>query len=477
MGLKKNISYSVILTLSTYLVPLFVYPYVTRVLGPAGIGYVDKVDSLIDYCVLFSMMGLTTIGIREVARCRSDKAQLQKTFSSLFALNLLSTAVVLAVLGVLVLTVPSFHDRSRMFLIGMTKIVSNLFWIEWFYKGLENFRYITIRSVILRLLFIAAVYLFVKEETDVMVYYILWVGLTFGNAVCNWSYKNRFTRFSLRDVSLADVWKPVVLIGLFAVFSAIYTKLNVFFLGEKCGDTQVGYYTASTRLYSVLIALFTSVTSVMIPRMSVLLKEGQMQEVRSLTTKTFSLLFMFAFPVLIFFELFAPEFIMLFTGMDFRFAGAVIPMRIVMCQLFVIGSEQIFILQLLVPSGHDRHAVLCAIAGALVCVVANILLLPGMGAVGSAIAWVSAECTVLVIASVFVKKFLSIEYPFRLLLKNLLWSVPYLLLGVSVLLLVKAPLMRLGCGAVLFSIWFLLVEEKVLKLGILGMVLSKLKKD
>lgn len=460
MGLKKNVVYSVILTLSTYLVPLFVYPYISRVLGPDGIGGVDKVDSVIDYCVLFSMLGLTTIGIREIARSRGDEARLQRTFSSLFAINLVSTALVMAVLGILVMTVPAMNDRWQMFLIGMTKIISNLFWIEWFFKGMEDFRYITIRSVVLRLLFVASVFTFVKEKSDVMTYYILWVSLTLCNAVCNWTYRRRFVKLSFRNLDIDSFIKPVLMIGLFAVFSAIYTKLNIFYLGSVCGDTQVGFYTTSTRLYTVLMAMFTSITGVMIPRMSVLVSENKMDDVRSLTEKTFRLLFLFALPVLIFFEFFAPEFIMLLTGMDFSFSGAVVPMRIVMCQLLIIGTEQILILQLLIPSGRDRQALMCAVTGALVCVLVNLVLLPAWGCVGSAVAWVAAEMSVMVLAMVLVNRFLKITFPLKMLIRYVILSLPYVAAGFCCLELVHQPLLRLLFGSLSFGVWFIALGYK-----------------
>lgn len=476
MGLKKNVTYSIILTLSTYLVPLLVYPYITRVLGPDGMGYIDTVDSVIDYCVLFSMMGLTTIGVREIARNRLDPLRLERTFSGLFTLNLVSTAFVILVLTVLVLTVPVMHERSRMFFIGMTKIVSNLFWVEWFFKGLENFRYITIRSVVLRLLFIAMVFIFVRESDDTVTYYILWVGLTFCNALCNWTYRRRFSKLSLRRALVSPYVKPVLLLGLFAVFSAVYTKLNVFYLGAVCGDTQVGFYTVATRLYSVLIALFTSITSVMIPRMSILVSEGDHAQVRTLTDKTFQALFLFALPTMAFFSVFAPEFVMIFTGMDFEFYGAVTPMRVVMCQLLVIGTEQIFILQLLVPSGHDRQAVLCAFTGTIVCVLMNLLLLPGLGSTGSAFAWVAAEVTVLSVSSIFVKRYLGISFPFRMFFRYLLLSLPYLGLGLVTNAVISAPIPSLITGAMLFGLWFTFLEERVLGLRLIGNAFSMIRK-
>ena len=293
MGLQKNIVYSAVLTCSTYLVPLLVFPYISRVLGVDGIGAVDFVDSVINYCVLLSMMGMTTLGVREIARNKSNPVLLQQAFADLFSLNLLSTLVVLFVLALMICLVPQLWDKKELFCIGAIKLVANLFWIEWFFKGIENFRYITIRSVVLRLLFICFVYLLVHEEQDYGVYYFLFVSLTLGNAIFNWNFRKRYIGCSLRHVDIKRYAKPFFRLGGFAVLSSVYTQLITVWLGLQCGETEVGYYTTSTRLHQVIIALFSTLTSVIIPRMSVLFKENRLTDVRQLTEKAFQILFLF----------------------------------------------------------------------------------------------------------------------------------------------------------------------------------------
>ena len=87
-SVKQNLAYSTLLTMSTYLVPLIVFPYISRTLGVGGIGIVDTIDNMIDYCILFSMMGLTSVGVREIAKNKDNPEALSQTFTDLFALNL-----------------------------------------------------------------------------------------------------------------------------------------------------------------------------------------------------------------------------------------------------------------------------------------------------------------------------------------------------------------------------------------------------
>ncbi len=473
MSLKTNVVYSTLLTLSTYLVPLVVYPYISRVLGPAGIGAVDTVDGFINYAVLFSMMGLTTIGTREIAKSRDSAEGLSRTFSSLFSLNLISTGVVLAVLAFMICYGAQFKERWELMIIGMVKVLFNLFWVEWFFKGMENFRYITLRSICMRLLFVIVVFLLIREEDDYVLYYILWVSLTVGNAVCNWIYRRRFVRFSFARLQLGAYVKPFLMLGLFALFSAIYTQLNVVILGFSCGAEQAGYYTMATKIYTVLMALFSSLTVVMIPRMAVLVKERGDTEIRRLVGMVFQLLFLFAFPIVFFTEIFAPEIIYVIGGEGFQ--EAVLPMRIVMPLVFVIGSEQIFMMQVLVPLRKDRMVFVNALAGAVICVLVNLFLLHEWQSVGSACAWVAAELTVFSLASCQAWKSIRIGFPLKAFLRHALWSLPYGLLGGMVMLGTESWI-RLPLAVVLYGLYALFLEEKVFRLGLLAQLWGVVRK-
>lgn len=402
MKLKDNLIYSAILTMSTYLVPLLVFPYISRVLGVEHIGMVDTVDNLVDYCILFSMMGMSTLGIREIARSQRDTGHLRQTFSSLFFLNAVTTLIALCLLWTAYACIPAWQGKGILLGIGSVKLVFNLFWIEWLFRGLERFRYITLRSVAVRAAFVVGVFCLVKTQADYQLYYLLFVGIVVLNALCNWWYRCSIVAFSPHSIRLKPYLRPYLMLGLFAILSAIYTKLSVPLLSIICGDTEAGYYSTATRFYQVVIALVISLNSVLIPRMSVLVEEGRMSEVRRLCRKALRLLFGIGFPLVMLTEIMAPWLIALFAGNGFE--GAITPLRIVILLVLVIGSEQVIILQLLIPLRQDLAIVKSALAGVLMWAILSLLLVPGMGAVGSAITWLAAESTTLLGAIVAVRK-------------------------------------------------------------------------
>lgn len=470
MPIKNNLIYSALLTLSTYLVPLIVFPYISRVLGPSGVGAVDSADSIINYFIQFSMMGVATIGIREIARSNGQKSHSDSVFSSLFVLNMLMTIVAILILVSLMLFVTPFNGRKDFLCIGISKLVFNLFLVEWLFRGFEQFRYITIRSVFVKVFFVIAVFCFVKSASDVKLYYVLFVSMTVVNSILNWCFKKNFVSFSLSGILLKKYAMPFFLLGLYSICAAIYTELNVAYLGFAVDNEQVGYYTTSTRLYFVIMALFTSLTSVLLPRISSLVEEKKWGDVRKLVDKAFEILFLFTIPVIIFFFFFSPDVVRIFAGEEFM--PAVLPMRIVMLQLLVIGVEQILILQLIIPNRLDWAPVTCSLFGVFVCILGNMILIPKFMAAGSAIVWLSAEMSSMIIALIIVKKKFNISFPIFVFYKYLKYSIPYLFISVALYLIFEQGIFRILIVGVTFLGYFILMEEKLLKMNILKQLIK-----
>jgi O-antigen/teichoic acid export membrane protein len=184
-SLKKNIFYSGILTTANYIFPLLTYPYVSRVLGVANIGVCNFVDSIINYFLIFSALGIGTVGIREIAKHKSNQNELQETFSKLFTINTISTTIALVVLLISMHTIPRLGENYELMWVGVLKLVFNYLLIEWFFKGLEDFKYVTNRTLIVRCVYVASVFIFVRDASDVVVYYFLLSSTIVVNAIIN----------------------------------------------------------------------------------------------------------------------------------------------------------------------------------------------------------------------------------------------------------------------------------------------------
>lgn len=300
MSVKKNFIYSGILTASQYFFPLITYPYISRVLGVSNIGIVNYIDSIINYFILFSMLGMAVVGIREIAIDKNDKKALSNTFWGLFILNGLTTIIALAILVICIYVVPEFEKYRTLLFIGVIKLVGNFCLIDWFYKGIENFKYITNRTILIKLIYVASVFIFIHNSEDYEKFFLLSV-LTIGlNAIFNLTYVFRFVFVRNVQINIKAYLKPFISMGGYQILTSMYTSFNVAYLGWTVGTTQVGYYTTATKIYGLILALYGAFTGVMLPRMSSLLAENKMDEFKKYVVKSTNFMLILNIPIILF---------------------------------------------------------------------------------------------------------------------------------------------------------------------------------
>ena len=450
---KRNFVYNGILTLSNYIFPLIVYPYVSRVLGVSNIGICNFVDSVVHWFILVSMMGMTILGNREMAAIGDDRQRRSKAFSELMILNLVTTFIAAGGLLVAMYTVPKLFAYRSLLYVGVLKLFANFLCIDWYFRGTEDFRYITGRTIFVKILYVAAVFLFVRRADDYPLYYLLTVLVLGANAAINLFYARRSVSFVRKDLKPMRYLKPFLMLGMYMLLTALYVTLNVTWLGFVTDDVQVGYYTTASKLYSIVIAFFSAFTGVMLPRMSSLVSENRLDDFRSMIDRTFDLLFMFAVPLVIYASLCAPEIVRIFAGAGYE--GAYVPARIMMPLILVVGLEQVYVIQILMPNKRDRSIFVNSCVGATVGVVLNVLLVSRLQAVGSAIVWITSETAVLVIASWFSSRDDGIGFPWKKLCREILAYLPLAAVSAVLYKLIPQPWYRLAAVTALTGVYTL----------------------
>ncbi len=426
MGIQKNFVYSGILTVSNYVFPLIVFPYISRVLGVENVGICSFIDSIINYFIIFSMLGISAIGIRETAAARTEPSRLGKVFSSLITLNGLFTAVLLVVLLVCTQWIDRLYEHRQLMYVGAFKLLFNFLLMEWLYTGMEEFRYITERSLIVRVLYLIAVFTLVKAPTDYSVYFALTVGLVVVNALINMVRSRRIVRYRFRDVNLKKYLKPYVTLGVYMILTNLYTAFNIIFLGFASTDSEVGYFSTAYKLIIIFQAVYTAWTNVVMPRMSSLHSDNDEEQFNRLVHISMSVLLCLSVPIVIAGMIFSRDIILLVSGRCYE--PAALPLRWLMPLIFIIGYSQILVMQILIPCKADRFLACVSGICAVVCILLNAWLVPRFHAMGSAVAWLSSEVCVLFIAQTYVTRRFGIRFPFRILLQNVAIYLPAVVL-------------------------------------------------
>ncbi|SFA42258.1 Membrane protein involved in the export of O-antigen and teichoic acid [Pedobacter suwonensis] len=461
MSIKKNFLYNGILSASNYIFPFLTFTYVSRTLGVENLGKCSFVDGIVNYFLLFASLGIGTIGVREIAKTNDDSKAKSRVFSSLLIFNLISTVIVCIVYVIGMVYVSKLAAYKELLYIGLAKIISTLFLIEWFFIGIENFKFITTRSILIKLIYIALVFLLISDSQDYKLYFLLTAVSTIINALFNIFHARKFVKFSFKGLAVQKYIRPMLIMGMYGLLTYMYTSFNVIYLGFISGDKEVGYYTTATKIYTILLSVFTAFTSVMLPRISLLVEEKKFEETRVLINKSYEILFCISIPLLVVCGFLAPQIIELIAGKGFE--GAVLPMQIIMPLLLIIGVAQILVVQILMPFNSDRSVFINSLIGAAIGVILNLLLIGKLHSVGSAIVLLVSELAVVISADYFVKKEINFTIPYKSFITNLLFAVPY----IAFCLLAQAVF--ISSFVIVISVWivsciyFVLIQKYFIK--------------
>ncbi len=426
MSVKKNFVYSLLLTISNYLFPLITYPYVSRVLGVERIGFCAYIDSIINIVSLFAMMGVSYVGLRAIAQNKDSKDEMSFIFSNLFTLNLILCFTTLLIFNISLLFVDGFELYKEYIYWGEFKIFFNIFLIEWLYRGLENFRYITIRSIAIKIIYVILIFVLVRTKDDMFAYYLLSIFMIAGNFVFNWIYKRHYVNFSFAHLQLKKFIPKVFSMGVYTILTSVYATFNISMLGYLSNNIQVGYYNTSLKIYHILTALLTAYSSVMLPRMSSLVKNSNKEEIQRMLYGIFNLVLILILPLVSFFFVFADDSVSLMSGQEFMESTK--SLRILLLLLIPFAIDQILVLQILMPYQKDNVILKNSVVASTISIIAMLLLLPSKGAEGSAWVLLISELTIMLLSIFYICRTMKIQLPFRVCLQRVLYSLPYILI-------------------------------------------------
>lgn len=161
-----NFSYLSLLQVFTILFPLLTYPYLLRVIGLELYGVIIFAQTIINYVSLVINFGFNMSGARDVAVHKEDKVRLSQIVSSTYLCKFILWIVCLIVYLSVISIVPFFRDYYWVYLLSFLLTLNELLLPIWFFQGIEKMKYITIVNLSARLLFVAAIFLFVRERED-----------------------------------------------------------------------------------------------------------------------------------------------------------------------------------------------------------------------------------------------------------------------------------------------------------------------
>ncbi len=453
--------------------PLITFPYVTRVLGPEGVGRVNYALSIIGYFAILSSFGIGTYAIREVSKVRDERFATSKLSLELLVTNLVTTLLAYFVFF-LVAELPVFDSyKQLLYLLSVTLLLTTL-GMDWLYVANEDYLYITIRSIAVQIFSLALLFVLVKTKDDVYNYALLIVLTQSGANLFNFIHSRHYIDFRvIKVIHIKSHIRPICFFFVTALTVTLNNLVDQSMLGLLKGDYEVGIYTASIKVSHIVITVLCSVIGILFPRLSYMIGNND-SSWTNLLDKTIDLLLLLCWPCVIGLTVLRVPTILVLAGDQFIEAAPVLAIMNIM--IVLLTFNHLFGNLVFMAMGKEKWTLKATAYGLIVNVTMNFLLIPIWGALGAAIATVSTGLFVFVFQLYLINNYLEKK---EILKRVTVYSGNAIIMGLVVFFVMSfAPnvfaklLISIPVGFIVYAS-LLLLEKNSLAMDLLHTVIKK----
>lgn len=426
-----NYIYNVLYQILTFITPIITAPILTRTLGASNIGIYDYTYSVVNWFILFGMLGVSLYGNKEIAKAATtnNKNVISKTFSQIFTMQMFTVFLSL-VLFLLIFGFTNF-EYKEIYLFQGILIFANAFEISWLYVGLENFKRVAIRNFVIKIATVLGIIFLINDSNDLVLYTVL-IGVTILIGCLSLFHNIRdivdYVRPTFKEI-IGHI-KGSVILFIPQIATSVYSIFSKTLLGMLYPSIdEVGFYNYAYKLITMVLYLVTTIGTVMLPHVVSTIASGQEQKANEMTNKTLKIALCLSFPLAIGFAVVAPYFIPWFLTEEFTKTGYMI--SILAPTIIFISVTNVFGTQYLIPFDKVKQYTISIVCGSCINVISNLILIPKLGGYGAAISAVITEFSVLVAQYIFVHKSFEFE---GVLSKAIKYFISALVMGFCVFL-------------------------------------------
>ncbi|KRN50207.1 EpsN [Kandleria vitulina DSM 20405] len=478
---SKSIQLNAILngfkTILTIIFPLITYPYAARLLGAANIGKVDFSNSIVSYFVLIAGLGIATYAVREGAYFRNDDEKLSRFSSEVFSINVISTILALILLALFVVFFKRINTYSDLILIQSIMIIGNLVGVNWLFSIVEDYLYITVRTLIVYILAIILMFVFVRNKDDYLFYAATTVIANAGANFFSFFHARKYVkiRFTLH-LNLNYHIKPIMILFLTTITATIYVNSDKTLIGLINGDYYVGLYSIAVNVYTILKNTLAAVILVALPRMTSFIARGDAEEYHMLSDKLLKVTILLLFPIVCGIIVTAPHVVVLIGGI--KYADASLSLQILSLSLIFATLAIYFTNVVLLPYKLEKVNLVASAISAIVNIVINLFILKYFQQNGAAVTTLIAEFLMFIIEYYYAKRYIKFNLSKRFITSILLGCISIFIVGYIISTFFKGMFVVLFLEIVLGAISYgliLLVLKNEMFMAMLNVVLDKLK--
>lgn len=422
-SIKKNTVFNGVKTLSSIIFPLITFPYINRILQPENVGKINFGQSVISYFALIASLGITTYAIRECSNVRDDKEKLGDTASQIFSINIVTTIIAYAALGAALFLYRELDNYRNLIIIQSLNIVATTFGADWLNSAMEDFKYITVRTVAFQLVGLVLMFLCIHKPDDYMKYAVISLVSSAGANVANVWYRRRYCEVSfIRKFDWKRHIAPILSLFVMLLAQTIFSSVDSTMLGLMHGDYEVGIYGIAHKVSNLITQLVASLLWVIMPRMSYYFTEGDYKQMNKLLRKVLGFNALAGLPLAVGTFMMSKDIILIIGGEEFLEAASVLQILMVGFVFTLFGGSFLGNSILLPMKREKTFMIVCCIA-AVINVAANYIFIPRYGTLAAAGTTAFCALAILILLLFTVDKKVQIERLGRVFLSPVLGCV------------------------------------------------------
>lgn len=462
-NVKINFAYNSIYQILLMITPLITSPYVSRTLGSEGIGVYTYTYSIANCFALVGMLGVTNYGNRTIAAVQQEREKRSKHFWNILTLQVITTLIVLVFYLIYVFKICPVEYKA-VSCIQILTVLCSLCDINWYFFGVEKFKLTVTRNIIIKILNIVLIFWLVHNKNDTVIYTLIITSSLFLSNLSVWPFLKKEVDFVKPDLGeVKSHLKEMVVLFIPVIAITLYKRMDKIMLGSLTTMSQTGFYENAEKIISIPNSLIAALGTVMLPRISNLLANGERDSVNKYIMQSMEFVCFMACALMFGIAGIAPEFAPWFLGEEFTDVGRLI--IAISPTILFISWANVIRTQYLIPLHYDKVYIISVWFGAVINLIINMLLIPNWGAMGAIIGTVIAEAVVMIYQTLRVRN----ELPIRRYIKN---SICYIVAGIIMFILVrvvgacssgglKTILLEIFVGVIVYlSISFLYLYKK-----------------
>lgn len=406
-SITENFIYNMLYQVLVTALPILTTPYIARVLGLHANGIHSYTEGIVTYFMLLGTLGTAIYGTRKIAYERNNPHKMTQSTCEIIILRFVLLGITL---GAYIVGLCINNEYAYIYRIQIINILATALDVSWFFQGVEDFKKVTIRNMIVKFVYVICLFIFIKEPDDLQWYILLVVGSAFLGNILMWFYlKDYLVKQAMR--------KPLELFlhlkGSLALFvpqitNYVYALLDRSMLKWITDDTDnVGIYDQAQRLVRAITAILQSVGYVMLARISNLSSKNDEQGIKQYIRKSMNFTLLLAFPIMFGLLGTAEDFIPLFLGKEYLEVIPVLKMLSIL--VLTMSLNSVLGVQLLISIGKEQKYAIATTTGAIVNVLVNLVSIPMYGVLGACISSILSECIVFIISFVHAKEYLEFK--------------------------------------------------------------------